>query len=103
MTQNAATGSVRWEADATAAGLMWGSAILRITTKAGAQSYFVRRLGGQVGPCREVELTALGSGKSYDLELGAGKCSCGDATYRSRPGGCKHQMALRVALTRVAG
>jgi hypothetical protein len=39
-------------------------------------------------------------GTTYDVSLeGHGSCDCPDGTYRGeRPGGCKHQKALRAAL-----
>lgn len=90
-----ATGSVRWEGDATGAGLAAGTAILRITTETGAQSYFVRRVGVTV------RLEALGSGKQYTVWPGEVRCTCPDHQYRGRV--CKHTGGLKAALARVAG
>lgn len=90
-----ATGSVKWEADATPAGLAAGTAILRITTGTGAQSYFVRRVGVTV------RLLALLSGKTYTVWPGEARCTCPDHQYRGRRF-CKHLGALTVALPRVA-
>src|SRR5262245_5484631 len=44
-------------------------------------------------------LTRLDDGTTYSLPRDLSACSCPDATYRPlRPGGCKHQVALRAAL-----
>jgi hypothetical protein len=40
----------------------------------------------------------MGTGDVYELPGSLDFCTCGDATYRPRPGGCKHQQALRQAL-----
>lgn len=37
-------------------------------------------------------------GTAYDLPADLSGCDCPDATYRERPGGCKHRRSLRAAL-----
>jgi hypothetical protein len=41
------------------------------------------------------------NGKSYDLPADCSACDCGDTSYRSREGGCKHRVGLRFALKRI--
>lgn len=43
------------------------------------------------------------AGGCYSLDLAAGECSCPDAKYRRRPGGCKHIRELRLALRDLRG
>ncbi len=90
-TTTPATGSAKWMADATEAGLAVGSALLSIND----QVYWVKRAGAGV------TLEALGSGKTYAVEVGAGRCSCPDHQYRGRA--CKHLGACRAALAKIAG
>jgi hypothetical protein len=53
--------------------------------------------------CTGFRLTKFGTGEPYDVPRSLDACSCPDGTYRSeRPGGCKHQQALRQALPTVA-
>lgn len=53
------------------------------------ESYEVRRDG-------EAVLLTKDDGETYTL-LPGGRCDCKDADYRSRPGGCKHLAAARLA------
>ena len=49
------------------------------------------------------KLQKFATGEQYTLPATLDDCECGDATWRSeRPGGCKHQQALRQALVAVA-
>ena len=53
--------------------------------------------------CTGFRLTKFGTGDVYDVPRSLDACTCGDGTYRpERPGGCKHQAALRQALPTVA-
>jgi hypothetical protein len=53
--------------------------------------------------CTGFRLTEFGTGDVYDVPRSLDSCTCGDATYRpDRPGGCRHQQALRQALPTVA-
>jgi len=52
--------------------------------------------------CTGFRLTKFGTGEVYDVPRSLDRCDCPDATYRPvRPGGCKHQQALRAALPTV--
>jgi hypothetical protein len=52
--------------------------------------------------CIGFRLTAFGSGEVYDLPKNLSGCDCPDHTYKSeRPGGCKHMVALKLALPTV--
>ena len=46
-------------------------------------------------------LENVDSGKVYDLPLGLSSCDCPDSELRPRPGGCKHRVGLRDALSRI--
>jgi hypothetical protein len=53
--------------------------------------------------CTGFRLRKFGSAEVYDVPRSLDGCTCADATYRpERPGGCKHQVALRQALPTVA-
>jgi hypothetical protein len=44
-------------------------------------------------------LRKFGSGEVYNLPRDLSSCECGDHLWRgNRPGGCKHMVALRMAL-----
>jgi hypothetical protein len=48
-------------------------------------------------------LTKL-DGQVYDLPSGLNGCDCADASFHpERPGGCRHQKALRAALAALEG
>lgn len=83
--------------------LLQGSAILTITDADGdALLYWSKALtsGGRIVG---VELTKFATAETRHVHLapdGAAVCDCEDATYRpDRPGGCKHVVALTMALT----
>jgi hypothetical protein len=53
--------------------------------------------------CTGFRLTKFGTAEVYDVPRSLDSCDCPDHTYRpERPGGCKHQQALRQALPTVA-
>ena len=52
--------------------------------------------------CVGFSLTTFGTGEGHILSRDLKSCTCGDALYRpNRPGGCRHQAALRQALPTV--
>ena len=52
--------------------------------------------------CVGFSLTTFGTGEGHILSRDLRSCTCGDALYRpNRPGGCRHQAALRQALPTV--
>jgi len=47
-------------------------------------------------------LRKFATGEVYDVTRALDSCTCADATYQpDRPGGCRHQVALRIALPTV--
>jgi hypothetical protein len=53
--------------------------------------------------CAGFRLIKFGTGDVYDVPRSLDACTCADATYRpERPGGCKHQQALRLVLPALA-
>jgi hypothetical protein len=81
-----------------------GAAVLSLTdlTTNEEAAYWCRALydGGR---CTGFRLTKLGSPADvYDVPRALTGCDCPDAAYRpERPGGCRHQQALRQALPTV--
>ena len=86
-------------AEPTDEDLLIGAAVLEIVDDREMSSYWLQantERGNIVG----WSLRKFGSGEVYHLPRDLSSCECGDAVYRSeRPGGCRHQQAIRQALT----
>ena len=87
---------------ATRQDILDGSAVLSVVsgddTDRDEMAYWCRALydGDR---CTGFRLTKFGTGDVYDVPRSLDACTCGDGTFRpERPGGCKHQQALRQAL-----
>jgi hypothetical protein len=98
--------SARFVGGARRQDILDGSAVLSIVsgdpTDADECAYWCLALYDG-GSCTGFRLTKFGTGDVYDVPRSLDACSCPDGTFRSeRPGGCKHQQALRQALPRVA-
>lgn len=82
-----------------------------VITSAGARgkenvgTFVVQEHRDSAGTLTGYRLTkADGSGAFYDLPADLSSCDCPDATYHpERPGGCRHQRALRAALAALEG
>ena len=93
---------------ATREDVLNGSAVLSITDngKEEEKPYWLEALyldtdGG--AKCVGFRLRKFGSAEVYDVPRSLDSCTCADATYSpDRPGGCRHQVALRQALPTVA-
>ncbi len=80
-----------------------GAAVLSITDldRGDEAPYWVEALydGDR---CTGFRLRKFGGEETHDVSRDLLTCTCGDATYRpDRPGGCRHQQALRQALPTV--
>lgn len=84
--------------------LLEGNAILEIESEERLEPYWCGLIiDPTTGKISGVKLQRFGCGARYELPATLDDCSCPDAIYRSeRPGGCKHQEALRQALLSVA-
>ncbi len=78
--------------------LLIGAAVLEIDDGKELASYWLQAntdRGNVVG----WSLRRFGSAEVYDLPASLDSCDCPDGLYRSeRPGGCRHQVAVRQAL-----
>jgi hypothetical protein len=80
-----------------------GAAILEIESEGRLESYWLTLHVSDDGHIAGVRLQKFATGEKYDLPADLDGCDCPDGTYRSeRPGGCRHQQALRQALVAVA-
>jgi hypothetical protein len=96
-----ARGSFRWAAQPT--DTHPGCLVITSETKAGpvVVSYLVHAVFD--GPRHIGYRLSKPSGEVYDLAADCSTCDCADATFHpERPGGCKHQRALRAALASLA-
>lgn len=76
-----------------------GCAVLSITGEDGAETPYWCKAHMDGERCLGFRLTKLGTKDFYDLPRDLSGCDCADSIYRNdRPGGCKHQAALRQAL-----
>jgi hypothetical protein len=83
--------------------LFHGCAILEIEDAGKAESYWVTLNVSPDGHIAGLRLQKFATGQRYDLPASLDSCDCPDGTYRpERPGGCRHQEALRQALVTVA-
>jgi hypothetical protein len=85
------------------ADLFDGCAILEIDDGKELTSYWclARAESAEGGQIVSLHLQKFGSTEKYDLPASLDSCDCADGTYRGeRPGGCRHQVALRQALVR---
>ena len=86
-------------ADPTDDDLLIGAAVLEIDDGKELASYWLQantERGNIVG----YALRKFNSAEVYDLPASLDSCDCPDGVYRSeRPGGCRHQQAIRQALT----
>jgi hypothetical protein len=92
--------------DGTIADLVAGHAIFVITTGDATDSdtrvYWLKADLDHAGHVTGFELTQFLTNHRYRLPADLGSCDCLDHTFREeRPGGCKHQQALRQALLAV--
>jgi hypothetical protein len=83
--------------------LLDGAAVLSITdlSTGEEQAYWAEAVydGSRLACFR---LRKFGGSEQYDLPPNLAACDCPDAVFRSgRPGGCRHQQALRQALPAV--
>jgi hypothetical protein len=89
---------------ATRADLLQGAAVLSITDT-GTQdekAYWCESLFLDGQKLVGFRLRPFASAEVYDVPLALDTCTCADATYRpERPGGCRHQQALRQSLPTV--
>ncbi|HEX5270546.1 MAG TPA: hypothetical protein VFW33_08680 [Gemmataceae bacterium] len=86
-----------------AADLLAGAAILEIEDATDLKSYWCEANVDR-GALLGFRLRRFGSGEVYDLPSTLDSCTCPDATFRGeRPGGCRHQRAMRAALATVPG
>lgn len=97
--------AARFVGGATLQDILDGAAVLSIATgdetDRDESAYWCLALF-QGEKCVGFRLTKFGTGEVYDIPRSLDCCDCPDATYRpERPGGCKHQQALRVALPTV--
>jgi hypothetical protein len=79
------------------ADLFDGVAILEIEDAKELTSYW-RGVAAVNGLITSIHLQKFATGEKYELPATLDDCSCPDATYRPRPGGCRHQVALRQSL-----
>ena len=82
-----------------------GAAVVSITDAGTTdeQAYWCEALVLDGEKCVGFRLRKFGSAEVYDVPRALDSCTCADATYRpERPGGCRHQQALRQALPTVA-
>ena len=84
------------------ADLFDGCAILEIDDARELTSYWCSASTDVQGRIAGLHLQKFATGEKYDPPATLDDCDCPDAIYRSvRPGGCKHQVALRQALVSV--
>jgi hypothetical protein len=79
--------------------LFGGYAILELASDGRSDSYWVTLRIDPEGHIAGLRLQKFGTGARYDLPASLDSCDCPDGVHRpERPGGCKHQQALRMAL-----
>ena len=84
------------------ADLFDGCAILEIDDARELTSYWCSASTDVEGRITGLHIQKFATGEKYDLPATLDDCDCPDAIYRShRPGGCRHQVALRQALVSV--
>ena len=96
--------SAKFIGGATRDDVLHGSAVLSIADSGTTeeQAYWLEALYLDE-KCVGFRLRKFGSAEVYDVPRSLDTCTCADATYRpDRPGGCRHQVALRQALPTVA-
>ena len=77
-------------------------AILEIEDSKELTSYWCGGSTDSQGHITSLHLQKFGCGTKYELPADLSSCSCPDGIYRdSRPGGCRHAVALRNALLTV--
>jgi hypothetical protein len=85
--------------DTGLADLFEGCAILEIEDAKELTSYWCGASTDDQGRITSLHLRKFATGEQYELPADLSSCNCPDSTYRSeRPGGCRHQVALRQAL-----
>src|SRR5581483_11499362 len=88
--------------------VLHGAAVISITDNitGDEQAYWLEALFQHPtdgGKCVGFRLRKFGSAEVYDVPRALDSCTCADATFRpDRPLGCRHQVALRMALVTVA-
>ena len=86
-------------AEPTDEDLLIGAAALEIDDGKELASYWLQATTER-GNVTGWKLKKFNSVEVYDLPSSLDSCDCPDGTYRSeRPGGCRHQQAIRQALT----
>jgi hypothetical protein len=79
-----------------------GSAVLSITDeRTGLESAYWVQIKAVDGQYTEYQLQKLGSTDTYTLPRNLAACDCPDKQFVARPGGCRHQVAMRQALLAV--
>jgi hypothetical protein len=97
------TGRLATGVDRAVCDLFGGYAILEIASDGRTDSYWVTLRIDPEGYIAGLRLQKFGTGARYDLPASLDSCDCRDGVHRpERPGGCKHQQALRQALVNVA-
>jgi hypothetical protein len=89
---------------ASKADVCHGSAVLAIVlgddTDRDEQVYWTQAIyDGDT--CTGFQLVKFGTGDTYTVPRSLDACTCPDHQYHPRPGGCKHQQALKQALPTV--
>jgi hypothetical protein len=88
----------RFVAPPTDEDLLIGAAVLEIEDAKELMSYWCQA-STERGNIIGWSLRRFGFDETYDLPASLDSCDCPDGTYRpERPGGCRHQQALRQAL-----
>jgi hypothetical protein len=97
---------LRVECQAGIADLIAGHAVIAISTGDESDSdtsvSWLQAFTDLAGHITSFRLTRFATGQVYDLPATLDGCTCGDATFRDREGGCKHQVGLRQALLAMA-
>jgi hypothetical protein len=89
---------------ATTADLLAGVAVLEIARPEDTEDFYWCAYVVDAGRVIGYQLCKFGTGEVYFLPADLSECDCPDGVYRSaRPGGCKHRVALRQALSPLAG
>jgi hypothetical protein len=80
-----------------------GHTILDIESESRLEFYWLTLNVSPDGHIAGGRIQRFAEGQHYDVPATLDECSCPDATFRpERPGGCRHQQALRQALLAVA-
>ena len=105
LRQGAVRVTGRFVAGTTRRDVLDGQAVLAITDLGtGAEVPYWCRALYDGGRCTGFRLSKMGTAASYFVARDLSRCTCPSARWHpGRPGGCRHQAALREALTALAG